>query len=103
VVRYQPCVPSGFRIVGIQGGFTDITGYDPNIYCQVNFFGEWETRSYMASIVAHGVTKIINIPTMKDHSASGVTGCLKNLGYGSFTNVARSHRPPFSFTSTLIR
>jgi uncharacterized protein (DUF362 family) len=39
---------------------------------------------------------------MKDHSASGVTGCLKNLGYGTFNNVARSHRSPFSFTDPLI-
>src|SRR5207244_111550 len=82
--------------------FIGPAGYDMNVYCQANFFGEWETRSYMASIVAHGVTKIINVPTMKDHSASGVTGCLKNLGYGTFNNVARSHRPPYSFTDPLI-
>src|SRR5438105_4630716 len=99
---YQTLLPAGVRIVGIQEGFSDITGYDTNIYCQANFFGEWETRSYMASIVAHGVNKIINVPTMKDHSASGVTGCLKNLGYGSFNNVARSHRAPYSFTNPLI-
>src|SRR5438445_484581 len=48
------------------------------------------------------VMKIINVPTMKDHAASGVTGCLKNLGYGTFNNVARSHRPPYSFTDPLI-
>jgi uncharacterized Fe-S center protein len=35
--------------------------------------------------------KIINIPNMKDHGATGVTGCLKNIAYGSFSNVARSH------------
>src|SRR5258708_28676082 len=57
----------------------------------------------MASIVAHSLTKIINVPTMKDHSASGVTGCLKNLGYGTFNNVARSHLSPYSFTDPLIR
>src|SRR5438874_12955701 len=56
----------------------------------------------MASVVANKVTKIINVPTMKDHSASGVTGCLKNLGYGTFNNVARSHSPPYSFTDPLI-
>ncbi len=99
---YQMLLPPGVRVLGIQDGFHDVTAYDPNIYCQANFFGEWETRSYMAGIVAHGVTKIINLPTLKDHSASGVTGCLKNLGYGSFNNVARSHRQPFSFTSPLI-
>jgi uncharacterized protein (DUF362 family) len=99
---YQALLPPGVRVIGIQDGFQDKTGYDPNIYCQANFFGEWETRSYMANIVSGGVTKIINVPTLKDHSASGVTGCLKNLGYGTFNNVARSHRAPFSFTNPLI-
>jgi len=99
---YQALLTPGVRVVGIQDGFVDTSGYDPNVYCDANFFGEWETRSYMASIVAHGVTKIINVPTMKDHSASGVTGCLKNLGYGTFNNVARSHRAPYSFTNPLI-
>jgi uncharacterized protein (DUF362 family) len=99
---YQALVPANVKVVGIQDAFTGASGYDMNIYCDANFFGEWETRSYMASIVAHGVTKIINVPTMKDHSAAGVTGCLKNLGYGTFNNVARSHRPPYSFTDPLI-
>ncbi len=98
---YQALLPPGVRVVGIQDGLAD-SGYDPNVYCQATFFGEWENRSYMARIVAHGLTKIINVPTMKDHSASGVTGCLKNLGYGTFNNVARSHRSPYSFTDPLI-
>jgi uncharacterized protein (DUF362 family) len=99
---YQVLVPLGVRVDGIQQDKLDATGYDPNVYCEANFFGEWETRSYMASMVATGLTKIINVPTMKDHSAAGVTGCLKNLGYGTFNNVARSHRTPFSFTDPLI-
>ena len=99
---YQTLLPPGVRIVGIQDTFADPSGYDTNVYCAANFFGEWETRSYMANIVAQLVTKIINLPTMKDHSASGVTGCLKNLAYGTFNNVARSHRAPHSFTNPLI-
>jgi uncharacterized protein (DUF362 family) len=99
---YQALLPPGVRIVGIQDAFVGSSGYDPNVYCATNFFGEWETRSYAASIVSQVVTKIINVPTMKDHSASGVTGCLKNLAYGTFNNVARSHRAPHSFTNPLI-
>ena len=98
---YHALLPPGVRVVGIHGGLVD-SGYDADIYCQATFFGEWENRSYMARIVAHSLTKIINVPTMKDHSASGVTGCLKNLGYGTFNNVARSHRSPYSFTDPLI-
>jgi uncharacterized protein (DUF362 family) len=99
---YQMLMPPGIRVFGIQEGTLDSAGYDGNVYCETNFFGEWETRSYMASIVAKDIDKIINVPTMKDHSASGVTGCLKNLGYGSFNNVARSHKEPFSFTNPLV-
>jgi uncharacterized protein (DUF362 family) len=99
---YQPLLPPGIRVLGVQDGLLDASGYDANVYCQADFFGEWETRSYMASIVANGVDKIINVPTLKDHSASGVTGCLKNVAYGTFNNVARSHKAPYSFTNPLI-
>ena len=99
---YQALVPRGVRVVGVEEQKLDRSGYDPNIFCEANFFGEWETRSYMASIVSSDLTKIINVPTMKDHSAAGVTGCLKNLGYGTFNNVDRSHRRPYSFTDPLI-
>jgi len=103
VGSYQALLPPGVRILGIQEAFTGAgPGYEPNIYCSAEFFGEWETRSYMASVVAHELTKIINVPTMKDHSASGVTGALKNLAYGTFNNVARTHRAPYSFTNPLI-
>jgi uncharacterized protein (DUF362 family) len=102
VGSYQALLPAGIRIVGIQEAFASGGGYESNVYCDANFFGEWETRSYMASIVVHEVNKIINVPTMKDHSASGVTGALKNLAYGTFNNVARTHRAPYSFTNPLI-
>jgi uncharacterized protein (DUF362 family) len=100
---YQALLPIGIRIVGVQDAFSNVgTGYEPSIYCDASFFGEWETRSYMATIVANEITKIINLPTMKDHSASGVTGALKNLAYGTFNNVARTHRVPHSFTNPLV-
>ncbi|HXX56184.1 MAG TPA: DUF362 domain-containing protein, partial [Candidatus Nitrosotalea sp.] len=99
---YQTLMPPGVEIVGVQDGLLDASGYDANVFCEMSFFGEWETRSYMASIVANRLDKIINVPTLKDHSASGVTGCLKNVAYGTFNNVARSHKEPFSFTNPLI-
>jgi len=99
---YHAVLPPGIRVVNIQDGLLDASGYDANVYCQASFFGEWETRSYMASVVANGLDKIINVPTLKDHSASGVTGCLKNVAYGTFNNVARSHVAPYTFTNPLI-
>ncbi len=103
VGSYQTLLPPEIRIVGIQDAFVSGgDGYETDVYCDANFFGEWETRSYMATIVAQEVTKIINVPTMKDHSASGVTGALKNLAYGTFNNVARTHLAPHTFTNPLI-
>jgi uncharacterized protein (DUF362 family) len=82
-----------------------ILGYDPKVYVETNFFGEEDTRSNLTRIVSETLTKIINVPNMKEHQASGVTGCLKNIAYGNFSNVARSHQfektNTFSFIGTL--
>ena len=71
----------------------------------MNFFGEEDTRSNMIRLVTERFTKIVNVPNMKDHGASGVTGCLKNIAYGGFSNVARSHARAktntYSFIGTL--
>jgi uncharacterized Fe-S center protein len=39
---------------------------------------------------------------MKDHGATGVTGCLKNVAYGCFSNVARSHMHGETHTRTAV-
>jgi uncharacterized protein (DUF362 family) len=75
-----------------------LLGYDPKTYVEVAFFGEEDTRSFMVRPVADTFTKIINVPKMKEHQAAGVTGCLKNIAYGNFSNVDRSHR--FAKTNT---
>jgi hypothetical protein len=77
-------------------------GYDPDVYVEVNFFGEEDTRSYLIPDGLEQFTKIINVPNMKDHGASGVTGCLKNIAYGEFNNVARSHYQAQTETLTFI-
>jgi len=99
---YQTLLPVGTRVMGIEHGALDASRYDLSVYCDANFFGEWETRSYIARLITEELTKIINVPTMKDHCASGVTGCLKNLGFGSFNNVARAHQQPYTFTDPFI-
>src|SRR3989442_12728907 len=40
VGSYQALVPPGVRVVGIQDAFSGLAGYDMNVYCQANFFGE---------------------------------------------------------------
>jgi hypothetical protein len=104
-VHYDRYVPAGVHIWTAEHERGSIAGYDPNVYVDVNFFGEDDTRSNMARVVTEKFTKIINVPNMKDHGAAGVTGCLKNIAYGSFSNVARSHSGfktnTYSFIGTL--
>jgi uncharacterized protein (DUF362 family) len=104
-VHYDRFVPAGVHIWTAEGRRGTIINYDPNIYVDVNFFGEDDTRSNLARLVSERCTKIINVPNMKDHGAAGVTGCLKNIAYGSFSNVARSHSGfktnTYSFIGTL--
>jgi uncharacterized protein (DUF362 family) len=97
--RYDRFVPGGVRVVPAPPG---LSSFDPDVYVDVNFFGEDDTRSYLLRVVSEECTKIINVPNMKDHSASGVTGCLKNVAYGEFSNVARSHYRAQTETLTFI-
>jgi uncharacterized protein (DUF362 family) len=90
-VHYERSVPAGVHIVAVETPRGSLMGYDPKTYVEVSFFGEDDTRSNLARLVTDRFTKIINVPNAKEHQASGVTGCLKNLGYGNFSNVARSH------------
>jgi hypothetical protein len=106
-VDYRPHVPEGVQIVAAEAfnRHEDNRAYDPKVYLEADLFGEEDTRSNMMRLVSRQLTKIINIPNMKDHGATGVTGCLKNIAYGSFSNVARTHHRgvshTFSFVGTL--
>jgi len=106
-VNYDRYVPEGVTLVAAENKRNQVNGYDPRTYVEVDFFGEEDTRSNLVRLVSERFTKIINVPNMKDHGAAGVTGCLKNIAYGNFSNVARSHRNEktntFSFIGTLAR
>ena len=91
-------VPAGVHVASA----ADFLGFDPNVYVECNFFGEENTRSNMLRMVSERFTKIINVPNMKDHGAAGVTGCLKNIAYGEFNNVARSHSKEKTYTYSFI-
>ena len=103
---YHALVPAGVRVVGLDQRWAvkgeSRSGYDPAVFCEMDCFGERETRSYLASIVSSEADKIINLPCLKEHNASGVTGCLKNLAYGSFDNVARTHAGSKTYTDPVI-
>jgi hypothetical protein len=103
-VNYAPHLPDGVQIVAAERANrnTDNSGYDPAVYLEADLFGEDDTRSNMMRLVSKRLTKIINLPNMKDHGAAGVTGCLKNIAYGSFSNVARTHQAGKSHTYSVI-
>jgi uncharacterized protein (DUF362 family) len=103
---YHALVPPGVRVVGLDQRWAvrgeTRGGYDPGVFVEMDCFGERETRSYLASVVTSEANKIVNLPCLKEHNASGVTGCLKNLAYGSFNNVARTHVDPKTYTDPVI-
>ena len=109
LVNFQASIPEGVNLAAAETfdkvSRGSVLGYDPFTYVEVDFFGEDDTRSNLIRLVSERFTKIINVPTLKEHQASGVTGCLKNIAYGNFSNVARSHRwektNTYSFIGTL--
>jgi hypothetical protein len=101
-VNYAPHLPEGVQITAAESQRGGIRLYDPATYVEVDFFGEEDTRSNLVRLISQRLTKIINLPNMKDHGAAGVTGCLKNIAYGSFSNVARSHQGGTSHTYSFI-
>jgi hypothetical protein len=104
----------GIRIVGTErkdaaGSFTDAAG---TLYSEAMIDRAWfywadceekydaETlpymvnegkHSYFSRLVTKDLTKIINMPILKNAGAS-VTLCLKNLAYGAITNTGRLHK-----------
>ena len=102
--NYAAHLPEGVQSVAAESAnrHADNSGYDPFTYIEADFFGEDDTRSNMMRLVSERLTKIINIPNMKDHRAAGVTGCLKNIAYGSFSNVARTHYQGRSHTYSFV-
>ena len=102
--NYAPHLPAGVTIVAAETANrrADNRGYDPATYVEADLFGEEDTRSNMMRLVTQKLTKIINVPNMKDHGATGATGCLKNIAYGSFSNVARTHYKGKSHTYSFV-
>jgi hypothetical protein len=101
-VHYDRYVPDGVHIWTAETRRGSAESYDPATYVETEFFDEDDTRSNLIRLVGNRFTKIINVPNMKDHGAAGVTGCLKNIAYGSFSNVARSHSGSVTNTYSFI-
>ena len=103
-INYAQYLPEGVNVFAAERANRnlDYSRYDPMTYVEADFFGEDDTRSNLIKLISQKLTKIINIPNIKDHGATGVTGCLKNIAYGSFSNVARTHFKGVTHTKTFV-
>jgi uncharacterized protein (DUF362 family) len=67
----------------------DVEGkYDKETLCYIINEGK---ISYFTKIVTEKVTKIVNVPILKNAGAT-TTCCLKNLSYGALSNTSRLHK-----------
>jgi uncharacterized protein (DUF362 family) len=71
-------------------------GYDPDVFYEStldapNRRGPEGTKSYFSRILTGHISKILNIPLLKDHGSAGVSLSLKNLAFGSVNNTRRFH------------
>ena len=103
----------GIKIVGTEyqdenGNYVDSEGklygekrVDKSQFFFVDIEGEYDAYtmpyminggkySYFTKICTEMVTKIINVPILKN-AGTTITGCMKNLAFGSITNTARLH------------
>ena len=51
-VKYESYVPEGVTIVAAENSRSQIAGYDPRTYVEVDFFGEEDTRSNLVRLVS---------------------------------------------------
>jgi hypothetical protein len=58
-------------------------------------------HSYFGKIVTQELTKIINVPILKNAGPT-VTLCLKNLAYGAISNTGRLHKPLWAETCAQV-
>jgi len=51
------------------------------------------TRSHLPRLLTRRLTKVINLPVLRDHDALGVAGCLHNITLGLTDNIRRFEQP----------
>ncbi|MYB01589.1 DUF362 domain-containing protein [Candidatus Poribacteria bacterium] len=78
---------------------TEGIGYDDEVFYEsekdsITRRENESTRSRYSRIVTQQVDVLINVPVLKHHAMAGVSGCLKNLAFGSVDNTRRFHGKP---------
>ena len=101
----QRWAPDGVRVGWASEAYTriqlDMGGDDPDVYMDMALALPGQDtsdahvrRSYVARTLTKVVNKVVNLPVLKHHDASGVTVTLKNMSHGFVNNVERSHATP---------
>ena len=85
--------------VRILASDTEGIGYDDEVFYEsekdsIARRENENTRSRYSRIVTQQVDVLINVPVLKHHAMAGVSGCLKNLAFGSVDNTRRFHGKP---------
>ena len=89
---------NGFRIEPvIEGAGWDASAFVENPLVGKLIWGDLDfnqqeplsTRSHLPVLVTQRITKLINVPVLMDHEATGLAGCLYNLSLGMADNVRR--------------
>ena len=78
---------------------TDGIGYDDEVFYETEKDSiarreNESTRSRYSRILTNMVDVVINVPVLKQHDMAGVSGCLKNMAFGSVDNTQRFHGKP---------
>ena len=90
---------SDARIDKTQYFYADVEGeYDAET---LPFMVNGGVNSYFTRICTEQVTKIINVPILKNAGAA-VTLCLKNLGFGAISNTGRLHKDLWNETCAYV-
>lgn len=87
--------------INAEGKFYGEERIDKTHYFYADIEGEYDAytlpyminggkHSYFTKICTEMVTKIINVPVLKN-AGTTITACMKNLAFGSITNTARLH------------
>ncbi len=82
---------------------TTVSGYDEKVFVDFPRLGPGadannpaHRRSCLLKVASQDVTKVVNVCSLKDHAASGVTMALKNMSHGFTNNTWRTHVDPAS-------
>ena len=76
-------------------GYDETVFYETENDIEIRREGQ-STRSSYSKILTNIASVIINIPVMKHHAITGVSGCLKNITFGGVDNTRRFHSNPLN-------